>query len=148
MRIYPAEIGVMFFCYLIEIFIAAPVCIIAEPNLSAWRLRPEISLVAVIYAGFIGLCFILRTWAVRVKGPVYIAMFKPLSMAIAAFMSFILLGEALHLGSVVGAIIICFGFYAVLWGKAKEDEENPEDLCTSTNITGSSNDKTPLLATP
>ncbi|KAJ4850758.1 hypothetical protein Tsubulata_050221, partial [Turnera subulata] len=135
MRIYPAEIGVMFFSHLIEIFIAAPVCIIAEPNLSAWRLGPDISLVAVIYSGFIGVCYILRTWTVRIKGPVYLAMFKPSSIAVAAFMSFIFLGEALHLGSVIGAIIISVGFYAVLWGKAKEEEETPDDPCSFNTLT-------------
>ncbi|KAJ4850759.1 hypothetical protein Tsubulata_050223 [Turnera subulata] len=139
----------MFFTYLIGVFISAPVCIIAEPNLSAWRLAPDISLVVIIYAGWVALCFILRTWAVRIKGPVYLAIFKPLSIAIAAFMSFIFLGEALHLGSVIGAIIICVGFYAVLWGKAKEEEETPEDPLAFHNSTPSSNDKTtPLLATP
>ncbi|KAJ4821848.1 hypothetical protein Tsubulata_051582 [Turnera subulata] len=146
MRVYPAEIGVMFFSHLVEIFIAAPVCIIAEPNLSAWRLGPDISLVAVVYSGFIGACFIVRAWAVRIKGPVYLAMFKPLSIAVAAFMSFIFLGEALHLGSVIGAIIVCIGFYALLWGKAKE-EEDPEDTYTFSNLTASPKDeKTPLLA--
>ncbi|KAJ4834622.1 hypothetical protein Tsubulata_014945 [Turnera subulata] len=44
------------------------------------------------------LCLGIRTWAVRLKGPVYMAMFKPLSIAIAAFMSFIFLGDPLHLG--------------------------------------------------
>ncbi|KAJ4729163.1 WAT1-related protein [Melia azedarach] len=37
-------------------------------------------------------------------------------------MSFIFLGDALYLGSVLGAVIICVGFYAVIWGKANEGD--------------------------
>lgn len=92
----------------------------------------------------------IQVWALRLKGPVYVAMFKPLSIVIAVAMGVIFLGDSLHLGrsfqllllllllfieisflsveielkfwcSVVGGIIISLGFYAVLWGKAKED---------------------------
>ncbi|KAG4151252.1 hypothetical protein ERO13_D04G053600v2 [Gossypium hirsutum] len=62
------------------------------------------------------------SWGLHLKGPVYIAIFKPVSIAIAAFMSAIFLGDSLYLGSIIGAIIISIGFYAVIWGKAKEDE--------------------------
>lgn len=40
----------------------------------------------------------IHTWALRVKGPVYVAMFKPLSIAIAVAMGVILLGDTLYLG--------------------------------------------------
>lgn len=48
--------------------------------------------------------------------------------------------------SVVGAIIISIGFYAVLWGKAKEAEEKEmgED-CDFGSLGSSSHGKTPLL---
>ncbi|KAI9178520.1 hypothetical protein LWI28_027487 [Acer negundo] len=55
------------------------------------------------------------------KGPVYVAMFKPLSIAIEVTMGVMFLGDTLHLGSVIGAIIISLGFYTVMWGKAKEE---------------------------
>ena len=47
-----------------------------------------------------GSCFgvIVHTWGVRVKGPVYIALFKPFAIVIAAVTGFIFLGESLYLG--------------------------------------------------
>ncbi|KAJ4848507.1 hypothetical protein Tsubulata_047762, partial [Turnera subulata] len=129
MKVYPAEIVVIFLCNLIGAIICIPICLVAEPDMKAWKLGSDMSLVAVLYSGFFYSCFVLgiRSWAVRLKGPVYIAMFRPLSIAIAAFMSFIFLGDPLHLGSVIGAIIITIGFYAVLWGKAKEEETTKEE---------------------
>jgi len=95
--------------------------------------------------------YVIHTWAVSHKGPVYLSMFKPLSILIAAVSTFIFLGESLYLGryttkllllmilnslckchfsillymfeySVMGGILISIGFYMVLWGKAKEDK--------------------------
>ncbi|XP_017974196.1 PREDICTED: WAT1-related protein At5g40230 isoform X2 [Theobroma cacao] len=123
MKICPAELIVVFFHDLCGTIISAPVCLLAESNLSAWRLRPSIAKVAVVYSGFTGtlLGILVHTWGLRVKGPVYVALFKPLSIAIAAVLSATFLGDALHLGSVVGAVILSVGFYAVIWGKAKEN---------------------------
>ncbi|KAH9742072.1 WAT1-related protein [Citrus sinensis] len=108
----------------------------AEQDLSAWRLKTDVALVSVVLSGFFGSSFstLVHTWGLHLKGPVYIAIFKPLSIAIAAIMGVVFLGDTLHLGSVIGAIIICIGFYAVLWGKANGE-----------GTTYSSDSKTPLL---
>ncbi|XP_039063599.1 WAT1-related protein At5g40240-like [Hibiscus syriacus] len=125
MKIYPEEIVVNLFYNLSVALLAVPVCLITEPQLSSWRLTHNISVVAVLYSGLFGFSFssCVHTWGVRLKGPVFVAIFKPTSIVIAAVMSAIFLGEALHLGSVIGAVIITGGLYAVLWGKAKEAEE-------------------------
>lgn len=46
-----------------------------------------------------GLSSLVHTWGLHVKGPLYISMFKPLSIAIAACMSAIFLGDALYFGT-------------------------------------------------
>ncbi|XP_062151329.1 WAT1-related protein At5g40230-like isoform X2 [Alnus glutinosa] len=145
MKIYPAELIVVFLYNLCATIISAPVCLLAEANPSAWRLRPDITLVAIIYSGFTGSCLsaVVHTWGLHLKGPVYISIFRPLSIAIAAAMGVIFLGDALYLGSVVGAIILSIGFYAVIWAKAKE-EQSSEDFCFG-NLESSSDGKTPLL---
>lgn len=109
MKICPAELIVVFFYDLCGTIISAPVCLLAESNLSAWRLRPSIAKVAVVYSGFTGtlLGILVHTWGLRVKGPVYVALFKPLSIAIAAVLSAIFLGDALHLGSDIIRRILC-----------------------------------------
>ncbi|THG02857.1 hypothetical protein TEA_021781 [Camellia sinensis var. sinensis] len=123
MKVYPAELTVVFFYNLCVSVLAAIVGVIAEPNMSAWIIRPDIALVSIICSGIFGsfLNNAVHTWVLRVKGPVYVAMFKPLSIAIAVAMGVIFLSDTLYLGSVVGATIISVGFYTVMWGKAKEE---------------------------
>jgi len=48
-----------------------------------------------------GLSCLVHTWGLHIKGPVYISLFKPLSIAIAASFSAIFLGDALHFGTCV-----------------------------------------------
>lgn len=149
MKIYPAEIVVVFFYNLCATIISVPVCFMAEKNLSAWGLKPDIALVSIIYAGLTGSSFntVVHSWGLHLKGPVYVAIFKPLSVAIAAIMGVLFLADDLHLGSVVGAVIICIGFYAVIWGKATE-EGIDEDAASSTGMGVSSDVNTPLLQSP
>ncbi|KAK9221351.1 hypothetical protein WN944_009777 [Citrus x changshan-huyou] len=139
MKLYPAEFVVTLLYGLFATIISAPICFMGESNLSAWRLKPDVELASIVYSAFFGLTFsaVVHTFGLRMKGPVYTAIFKPLSIAIAAIMSFIFLGEALHLGSVIGGVIICVGFYAVLWGKANDEGGKNEDSC-----------KIPLLQSP
>ncbi|GMY13437.1 WAT1-related protein At5g40230-like isoform X2 [Fagus crenata] len=144
MKMYPAELVVVFLSLMCSTIIAAPVCLIAEGNVGAWRLRPDIALVAIIYSGFFGTSFnsVIHTWGLHLKGPVYVSIFKPLSIVIAGAMGVVFLGDALYLGSVIGAIILTMGFYAVIWAKAKE--ELRDDHCCN-SLGSSSDDKTPLL---
>ncbi|KAJ7974535.1 WAT1-related protein [Quillaja saponaria] len=141
---YPAELIVVLLYNLCGIFISAPACLLAETNWSAWKLSPDISLVAILYSGSIAIfATVAHAWGMHLKGPVYVTSFKPLSIAIAAAMSVIFLGDDLHLGSVVGAVILSAGFYAVIWGKVKEEDLHEDYECDS--LGSSYNAKTPLL---
>ncbi|EXC31607.1 Auxin-induced protein 5NG4 [Morus notabilis] len=140
MKTYPDTKIVVPVYFLCASTIAVPVCLIAEPKLSAWTLKPKISLITVVLSGFFGssFCTLLLTWGLHLKGPLYISIFRPFSIAIAAFVGVIFLGDDLFLGSVVGAIILLLGFYAVIWGKAQE--EDVKDCASSI-----SHGKIPLL---
>ncbi|KAM3713658.1 hypothetical protein ACJW30_01G274500 [Castanea mollissima] len=145
MKEYPNELTVIFFYNLTVSIIAAVVGLITEKNPNAWRLKPNIALVSVVCSGIFG-SFINNTvhaWALRVKGPLFVAMFKPLSIAIAVAMGVMFLSDTLHLGSLVGATIISFGFYTVMWGKAKE--EIGVDHEVGSLESPSTTQKTPLL---
>ena len=50
MKIYPAEIVVVFLYALCGTIISAPVCLMAAGNLRAWTLRPDVALVTIIYS--------------------------------------------------------------------------------------------------
>ncbi|KAF8399294.1 hypothetical protein HHK36_015159 [Tetracentron sinense] len=122
---YPVELFLVFFYNFFVAILSAIVSQIIKTNPSAWRVRPDIELIAIVYSG-----------------PVYVAMFKPLAIVIAIVMGVMFLGDTLYLGSVVGAIIISIGFYAVMWGKTKEDEIGENSGPGSLE---SSSQKVPLL---
>ncbi|XP_057982828.1 WAT1-related protein At3g28050-like [Malania oleifera] len=123
MKEYPSELTVVFFYNLEATVLGGIVALIAEENWSAWRVGPNISLLSILCSGIVGSFMnnVVHTWALRLKGPVYVAMFKPLNIVIAAAMGVIFLGDLLHLGCVIGATMIAVGFYAVMWGKAEEE---------------------------
>ncbi|KAI5661466.1 hypothetical protein M9H77_20789 [Catharanthus roseus] len=89
---------------------------------SQWRMGWDIKLVTVAYAGIVGsgIMFGLVAICIRMRGPLFVSVFNPLLLIIVAIIGSLVLDEKLHLGSVVGAILIIGGLYAVLWGKSKE----------------------------
>ncbi|RID54129.1 hypothetical protein BRARA_G01473 [Brassica rapa] len=140
MEIYPEEITVVFLYNLCVTLISAPVCLLGERNFTSWILKPDVSLAAIMYSGVFVTVFsgLTHTWGLHLKGPVYISLFRPLSIVIVVAMGAIFLGDALHLGSVIGSVILCIGFYMLIWGKARED--------TTKNVAGSEH-YSPLLLT-
>ncbi|KAL8254636.1 hypothetical protein R6Q59_032857 [Mikania micrantha] len=119
---YPVELMVVFVFGLSGLIVAALAGLIMVRDLDSWKLKPDMMLASIIYMGISTgfLNGLIQIWALRLKGPVYVAMFKPFSIVIAVVMGVIFLGDSLRLGSAAGGIIISLGFYAVLWGKAKE----------------------------
>ncbi|KAL5987607.1 hypothetical protein ACLOJK_035357 [Asimina triloba] len=131
---YPAETTIVAFNCFFGTIQCLVVSLIAEKDADAWTLRPGIELVAIGYSHSLILAVLaspqavfgsvvtynVQTWCMHKKGPVFVAVFKPVGIAIAAMMSAIFLGDALHLGSVIGAVIIIVGFYGVMWGQTKE----------------------------
>ncbi|GMI99157.1 Usually multiple acids move in and out Transporters 40 [Hibiscus trionum] len=138
MKIYPEEITVNFFYNLFGTIISLPICLLGEPNLSSWRLSSSVVVVTVLYSGLFGLSFtcLIHIWGVRLKGPVFVASFKPTQIVIAIVTSAIFFGEAVFLGSVIGSLFLSTGLYSVLWGKAKEEEEMKNDESGLSTING------------
>ncbi|GMI99160.1 hypothetical protein HRI_003585300 [Hibiscus trionum] len=148
MQVYKQEFSIALFYNLCATVIAMPVSLMAQPNITSWNPTPTLVFLTVLYSGiFSSISSSVHIWGLHLKGPVYVVIFKPLSIAIAAFMSAIFLGDALHLGSVIGAVILSTGFYAVIWGKAKEEDMTDDD--SGLNSLGNlPNNKIPLLHWP
>ncbi|KAL6868136.1 hypothetical protein ACP4OV_014981 [Aristida adscensionis] len=104
------------------------VAVVAERDFSKWKLRPDISLIAIIYTGFMvnGVSFYLQAWCVEMKGPVFLTVWTPLCLIFTIFCSS-LLGETVHLGSIIGGTLLVAGLYSVLWGKSKENKIVPSN---------------------
>ncbi|KAJ8749955.1 hypothetical protein K2173_013870 [Erythroxylum novogranatense] len=145
MKEYPAELTVVFFYNLSVSVIAAVVALLTEGTSSVWIVRPNLALASIFCSGLFGCCLnnTVHTWALHLKGPFFVAMFKPLSIAIAVGMGVMFLGDILHLGSLIGAAIISIGFYTVMWGKSKE--ELSQDCDSGIPEHRPSSEKVPLL---
>uniref|UniRef100_A0A0E0DQE4 WAT1-related protein n=1 Tax=Oryza meridionalis TaxID=40149 RepID=A0A0E0DQE4_9ORYZ len=89
---------------------------------SEWKISWDLRLLAVAYSGVFntGITFVLISWAITRRGPIYPSMFNSLSLIITTVMDSLLLGANIYLGSVIGALLIIVGLYAFLWGKGKE----------------------------
>ncbi|VFQ73551.1 unnamed protein product [Cuscuta campestris] len=143
MKEYPAELTVVFFYNIVVSVLAAIVGAFMVPDLTKWKIRLDISLASIICSGIFGsfLNNTIHTWALRMKGPVYVAMFKPLFIVIAVAMGVVILGDTLYLGSIIGSTILAIGFYTVMWGKAKEKDDNLK----ASDLESSTAEKLPLL---
>ncbi|KAH1040494.1 hypothetical protein J1N35_042237 [Gossypium stocksii] len=108
------------------------VCTVRDWN--QWKLGWNVRLLAVAFVGIIGsaLFVFLISWAVRLKGPLYPAIFNPLGLVLVAIVGSLLLDEKLHLGSIIGGLMIACEVYVVLWGKAKEMKQKTQLVPVST----------------
>lgn len=101
-----------------------------------WSLGWNIDLLSIVYTGMIGssVVFFLIAWGISKRGPVFVAVFSPLATVCTAIMELIIIHVNLHLGRVVGAILIVLGLYTTLWGKAKDVKTPHDGDDSNTNI--------------
>ncbi|XP_071702538.1 WAT1-related protein At3g28050-like [Rutidosis leptorrhynchoides] len=119
---YPDEITVVFLFCCFGTLQCAIFTLIYERHVDVWILQTRTEWISIVFSALFGTAIrsSVITWCLRKRGPVFVSMFKPISMVIAVIMGIIFLGDVLHLGSVIGAVIIAPGVYTVLWGQAKE----------------------------
>ncbi|KAL1557057.1 WAT1-related protein-like protein [Salvia divinorum] len=120
---YPAELSLTTLICLMGTVEGGIVAATMERRPAAWAIGFDARLLAATYSGLIcsGIAYYLQSVVNKARGPVFVTSFSPLSMIITAILGAIILAEQLHLGSVIGAVIIVSGLYCVVWGKAKED---------------------------
>ncbi|KAH9627186.1 hypothetical protein KSS87_020732 [Heliosperma pusillum] len=121
-REFRSEVLITLISFFFETLVAGLVAFVVEEDKSVWTPRLEIIWIAILYGAFqVGIVNTVQTWACGKKGPLFVAMFKPLQMIIAVILGVSFLRDVLHLGSVIGGIIIGIGFYTVMKGKADEE---------------------------
>ncbi|XP_058111550.1 WAT1-related protein At4g30420-like [Magnolia sinica] len=104
------------------------VAIFLGPDLKAWELNSSIKILCSIYTGIMGsgILFYVQSWCISKRGPLFSAMFNPLCTVIVTISACDFLHEELYVGSLVGAIAVVGGLYAVLWGKAHDIDARME----------------------
>ncbi|GAB2276561.1 hypothetical protein Dimus_011282 [Dionaea muscipula] len=142
---YPDELTIVFFYSFFGTIQSAFLSFLLVKNPIAWKLQKRVELIAVVYGALsvTVLRNVFITWCLRETGPVFVGMFKPLGIAIAVLMGFLFLGDTLYLGSMLGAAGIVLGFYAVIWGRARENNNSANE--SSSSVSSSDQKTTPLL---
>ncbi|CAN1852764.1 WAT1-related protein At1g70260 [Linum perenne] len=98
---------------------------IMERDINAWKLNlHSMELLVIFLAAIFG--SVIRCgahiWSARAKGGLYASMFQPFRIVWASFFGIGFFVNGLHYGSVMGTVVCGMGYYAILWGKIKEDE--------------------------
>ncbi|CAL0326827.1 unnamed protein product [Lupinus luteus] len=120
---YPAELSLTAWICLLGTVEGGIVALVMERgNPSIWSLTWDTRLLAAVYSGVVcsGLAYYIQGVVMRTRGPVFVTAFSPLCMVIVAILGSFILSEQMFLGRVIGAIIIIFGLYLVVWGKSKD----------------------------
>ncbi|KAK7319369.1 hypothetical protein RJT34_04089 [Clitoria ternatea] len=107
-----------------------------ERDWNQWKLGCNIRLLTVAYAGIVGsgIVVVVVGWCIKKKGPLFASVFNPLQLLLVAIAANLMLDEKLYLGSVLGAVTIVCGLYAVLWGKAQETKQRIELVALGNTI--------------
>ncbi|KAI4347225.1 hypothetical protein L6164_008055 [Bauhinia variegata] len=126
---YPAKLTMTSFtCFfgLIQFLIIAA---FVETDLEHWKIQSAEELFTILYAGVVssGIVISLQTWCIQKGGPVCVAVFQPVQTILVAGMAFLILGDQLYAGWIMGATPIVIDLYLVLWGKNKESEVKKQE---------------------
>ncbi|KAL5581568.1 hypothetical protein UlMin_014010 [Ulmus minor] len=123
-KMYPAPLTLTSLTCLSATLLSTIMSAILDHKAASWRLSWNITLLAPLYSGIVvfGIVLYAQTLVMRRKGPVFVTAFRPLATVVATVMAILILGDALHLGSIMGSVLIFVGLYAILWGKNKEME--------------------------
>ncbi|KAM1022970.1 WAT1-related protein At4g08290-like [Malus sylvestris] len=124
---YPANISLSCLICLAGALQGSAVAFTVERRPSAWAVGWDSRLLAPLYTGIIssGITYYVQGLVMKTRGPVFVTAFNPLCMIIVSILGSIILAEKLHLGSIIGGMVIAFGLYSVVWGKSKDYGTNP-----------------------
>ncbi|CAN6480263.1 unnamed protein product [Victoria cruziana] len=132
---YPAQLSLTALMCFMATFQSAAVAVSLNHKASQWKIGWNIQLLSYVYTGLTcsAFAFFIQSWCIKRKGPVFSSAFNPLATVIVAILQTVCLHQSLHIGSVLGAVLVIMGLYLVLWGKAN----GKKDLLVGTRGTTS-----------
>ncbi|ONH93319.1 hypothetical protein PRUPE_8G225600 [Prunus persica] len=133
---YPAQLSLTTWINCVGAAQSAVFTVIIEHKQAAWSISYNNEFWSILYAGIVcsGIAIFVQLWCIKQKGPVFVTMFSPLATSLVAVMAYFILGETLHVGRILGAVIIIIGLYLVLWGKdIDENHSRPQDQAILTS---------------
>ncbi|KAL5558388.1 hypothetical protein UlMin_034599 [Ulmus minor] len=145
---YPAELSLSSLICLAGTLQSTAVALALERHSSAWAVGWDSRLFAPVYSGIVssGITYYVQGLVLRSRGPVFVTAFNPLCMVLVAILSSIVLAEKIHLGSIIGGIVIAVGLYSVVWGKSKDYSSSSSEASSSSSAINTKGEL-PLTAT-
>ncbi|VVA16060.1 PREDICTED: WAT1-related [Prunus dulcis] len=98
---YPAQLSLTTWMGFIGAAQSAVFTLCIEHRRAAWAIGFNIDLWSILYSGAVcsGLKIFVQLWCTEKKGPVFVAMFDPVSTVFVALLAYFVLGERLYTGS-------------------------------------------------
>lgn len=140
---YPEPMKMVSYYTLLGTILSAIVSCIFERDLNAWKLKRNMELILIVLTAMFGGVIRpnIQVWLSRMKGPLYVPQFKPFGIAFATTFGVCFFPNSLHYGSVIGATVIGMGYYTILYGEFKGDEDEKSSYENSDSL----DKKIPLL---
>eukprot|EP00268_Persea_americana_P058032 TRINITY_DN69941_c0_g1_i1.p1 TRINITY_DN69941_c0_g1~~TRINITY_DN69941_c0_g1_i1.p1 ORF type:complete len:146 (-),score=24.87 TRINITY_DN69941_c0_g1_i1:94-531(-) len=128
-RRYPAELSMTTMMYFFGTLQTCLLVAFVKINAYEWKLKWDLELLNIFFGGVVnsGIGIFIFSWCARVKGPLFVAVFAPLTLLFTAIVEVLFLGSTLTVGSIVGSLMIVGGLYVFLWSKYKEESDSSGD---------------------
>ncbi|XP_022958266.1 WAT1-related protein At1g21890-like [Cucurbita moschata] len=139
LKMYPAGISLAALICLTGTVEGGAVTLAAERHMMVWIVGWDSRLLAILYSGIVcsGIAYYVQGAVMKERGPIFVTSFSPLCTVITAALSSIFLADKVHLGSLIGAVIVMFGLYTLIWGTSIDFETSKQsNHVTQLPITG------------
>uniref|UniRef100_K4AD20 WAT1-related protein n=1 Tax=Setaria italica TaxID=4555 RepID=K4AD20_SETIT len=122
LRSYPSELSLTTLICALGATESGAVALVMERDTKTWSIGFDMRLFTAIYSGIMcsGVAYYVQGIVIKERGPVFVTAFSPLCMIIVTLLGSIILSEVVTLGRLIGATVIVFGLYALIWGKNKD----------------------------
>ncbi|KAF5452699.1 hypothetical protein F2P56_027668 [Juglans regia] len=146
---YPAQLSLTAWMSFFGGAQSAVFTVIIEHKRAAWTVGFNIDLWSIIYGGVVvsGLIIFIQLWCMEERGPVFVTMFNPLSTILVAIVGYLVLGERLYMGCILGAFIAIIGLYMLLWGKDGDQEVHRDSQEQTYSTSNEQKDNKTLIIT-
>ncbi|XP_059639536.1 WAT1-related protein At3g18200 [Cornus florida] len=126
---YPAKLSLTAFTCFFGLIQFLVIAAFVETDSAHWRIQSGEEIFTILYAGIVssGIVISLQTWCIHKVGPVFVAIFQPVQTILVAVMAWVVFGDQLYSGGIIGAVLIMIGLYSVLWGKTEETRAANKD---------------------
>ncbi|KAJ1417499.1 EamA domain [Sesbania bispinosa] len=122
---YPAQLSLTAWINCIGAAQSAAFTLLIQHKPRAWYITSSMELCCILYSGVIcgSLTIYLQIWTTVQKGPVFVSMFNPLGTILVAILEYFVFGQQLHMGLILGVVVVIIGLYSLLWGKENQPQQ-------------------------